>query len=102
RTSEYLPSPRFPYTTLFRSGLRGRGGRDAPDGAIHVDGAAAGPARLRATGGGGGVGKHRGRQQPERGHRIGDGPNVQRQSGGRGDRKSTRLNSSHDQISYAV
>src|SRR2546421_6396856 len=65
----------FPYTTLFRSRARG-----AP-----------------AAGAGGG--------QPRD---LPPGPGVQRAArvfpGGRhcGDRKSTRLNSSHDQISYAV
>src|SRR2546421_9624850 len=34
--------------------------------------------------------------------RIGNVPDVQQQIAAEGDRKSTRLNSSHDQISYAV
>src|SRR2546427_374115 len=54
----------FPYTTLFRSGVRGRGARQ------------------------------------DRGGRRPAGPVARR--GRRGDRKSTRLNSSHSQISYAV
>src|SRR2546430_11905167 len=65
----------FPYTTLFRSSPGDRGGRH---------------------------GRH--------GERIGGRPPLPRQGGppgGRGDgapgdRKSTRLNSSHSQISYAV
>src|SRR3712207_8823691 len=66
----------FPYTTLFRSGARGAGG--------HTAGA------LRAPGG------HLRRllhRQP------GDEPAGVRRGG---DRKSTRLNSSHANISYAV
>src|SRR5688572_33325446 len=66
----------FPYTTLFRS-CRGRGGRRAP---AHRGG--------------------RGRCRPPR-------PRGRARAGGRRsraarDRKSTRLNSSHSQISYAV
>src|SRR2546421_7212080 len=79
------PPPRstlFPYTTLFRSGLPRRGppGRRARSG------------ELRAV--------HRSRS------RARDGRDLVRsaeRAGGRvRDRKSTRLNSSHDQISYAV
>src|SRR3712207_6891551 len=66
----------FPYTTLFRSDLE-RG--------------------LRARG-------HRRRDQPSRGDGGGDGPARARpaNAAGREDRKSTRLNSSHANISYAV
>src|SRR2546427_5405576 len=64
----------FPYTTLFRSAARGAG-----------DGAGAGWARARAAGGA---------AVAVRGGR-GEDP-------ARGDRKSTRLNSSHSQISYAL
>src|SRR5690349_24030763 len=71
----------FPYTTLFRSRAEQPRARDA--GA--ADGAAAG------AGGGGGAAVHRARG------RLGDVP-----AGRRGDRKSTRLNSSHVEISYAV
>src|SRR2546430_13270486 len=72
----------FPYTTLFRSprpcptrsgGLRPRGG---PEHHLHHGGGASGG--LRAI---------RGRRVSTRGEK---------------DRKSTRLNSSHSQISYAV
>src|SRR2546426_1646860 len=62
----------FPYTTLFRSG---------------------GHEGARSRG-----------QQPGRGVLSGhpDGPGRQGLGGGQGDRKSTRLNSSHLVISYAV
>src|SRR5258705_10119985 len=79
----------FPYTTLFRSrfarasGFR-RGRRD-PDGE--------GRERPRARGGHGAPGPFR------RIRRAADGGPRRR---GRGDRKSTRLNSSHLGISYAV
>src|SRR5687768_18186513 len=65
----------FPYTTLFRS--RSRGGRHEEAGARR--------ARLRHDG----LGRLRGLRPRARGGR-------------RGDRKSTRLNSSHGYISYAV
>src|SRR5690554_7062887 len=70
--------PLFPYTTLFRSG------KDH--------------ARLTA---------HRLRQSPAGGHALAGGrlpvTGHQRQPGiTQGDRKSTRLNSSHVRISYAV
>src|SRR5690349_25039024 len=61
----------FPYTTLFRSGRRGRGSR-----------------------------RGRPRRRRPGGSRAGRRPGP---PGGRGeDRKSTRLNSSHVEISYAV
>src|SRR5206468_6531742 len=82
------PPPRstlFPYTTLFRSAPRG--------GACETCRADA-PARPRSRASAGTV---RSRGCPRRLRRS-------RLVGGcaRGDRKSTRLNSSHDQISYAV
>src|SRR2546427_2021839 len=48
-----------------------------------------------------------GRSPGQRGHRVPEGLPAQRApasagAGGGGDRKSTRLNSSHSQISYAV
>src|SRR5688572_32434414 len=75
----------FPYTTLFRSaGLRGAGGRDLM----------------------GGVGRaHRaGRGDLGAGARVAVVAVVEGRAPGREvrDRKSTRLNSSHSQISYAV
>src|SRR3712207_6910543 len=75
----------FPYTTLFRS-QRGRGGRSGlPHGGRRAGAAGLGalrPARGRA---------------PCRRFRGAD-----HVGGGRPDRKSTRLNSSHANISYAV
>src|SRR3712207_8523457 len=68
----------FPYTTLFRSGTAHQGGSRK---------ALTGPARrVRGT--------RRGRRASARGL-AGSRPR-------RGDRKSTRLNSSHANISYAV
>src|SRR2546428_6794116 len=74
----------FPYTTLFRSPLL-----------VVTDGGEAQPS------------------EPDRGPWVGPSsrptrrrrsrrPAARRHRRGRGDRKSTRLNSSHDQISYAV
>src|SRR3712207_8416214 len=68
----------FPYTTLFRSGVR----RRLPD------------VRLRAGAAVGAVAGH-----PEQGR---GGPQPQAERDADGDRKSTRLNSSHANISYAV
>src|SRR2546427_1798974 len=77
----------FPYTTLFRSaqhrGQQGAGGRS------QGQAARAGPAAVAGQRGGL-------RQVP--GQRHGARPEDR----DRGDRKSTRLNSSHSQISYAV
>src|SRR2546427_8977439 len=67
----------FPYTTLFRSPFRARTGRR-------------GRSRTGTRGTPKGSGKRR--------TRCGRGPSSPRN----GDRKSTRLNSSHSQISYAV
>src|SRR5437773_5596850 len=75
------PPPRstlFPYTTLFRS--RGGGVRLVRP-------------RLRAAGAWGGRERDRHGNRPPQGTRSADG---------RLDRKSTRLNSSHITISYAV
>src|SRR2546430_9424874 len=76
----------FPYTTLFRS--VGLGGEAAAQ-------AVAGPGGGRVQAGGGGGA----------GHDLGDGlageSAVSAATAGGGDRKSTRLNSSHSQISYA-
>src|SRR3712207_8421274 len=66
----------FPYTTLFRSGVAG-------DGVLRRDDADEQ------------VPRRRGQRGPPAGHR-GAG------AGAVGDRKSTRLNSSHANISYAV
>src|SRR3712207_7005206 len=78
----------FPYTTLFRSRVQraaGRRGRDLAGVEMRDRDAAAERQRDRLVGRGGGVDRGAG------GH--GDG---------RRDRKSTRLNSSHANISYAV
>src|SRR2546430_5331207 len=77
----------FPYTTLFRSavGAAGRGG-------TRRRGRSAGGGRVRA-------GRAlRGRPRAE----IRDGGDRRGAPGPDRDRKSTRLNSSHSQISYAV
>src|SRR2546428_4999460 len=77
----------FPYTTLFRSVLAAKAVEAAQRQLIperwEEPGAVVG-GRLAAT-----VGDVHARE-------------VRQQPGDRGDRKSTRLNSSHDQISYAV
>src|SRR2546427_9597025 len=65
----------FPYTTLFRSPA---GEHQVSEGAAHVDADAVGHGALSAT------------------------PKGRRATRARLDRKSTRLNSSHSQISYAV
>src|SRR3712207_8353944 len=84
----------LPYTTLFRSWSRGRGDpASGPGGLRPLVGGAAGAARREPTG-------HLRRVVPTAAAR----PAAAR-SGGRaraGDRKSTRLNSSHANISYAV
>src|SRR2546422_3230261 len=64
----------FPYTTLFRSG-EGRGQAESPDHGVLRDG--------------------RGRARRDKG-------DADRAAEDRRDRKSTRLNSSHGYISYAV
>src|SRR2546427_5280606 len=63
----------FPYTTLFRS-LNGGDARRSPDDDL--------PAQQR--------------------HHVGQRQRLGPRARERGDRKSTRLNSSHSQISYAV
>src|SRR3712207_8537085 len=69
----------FPYTTLFRSAVDQRADRQEPH---ELD-----PAQA--------VG-----QRPHPGRRVRDAPGLDPDA--RGDRKSTRLNSSHANISYAV
>src|SRR5688572_32223275 len=78
----------FPYTTLFRSRdrLLGRVGRDDHLGEDAGD---------RARGGGVELAVHRDDAAECRGRIAGQRLLI-------GDRKSTRLNSSHSQISYAV
>src|SRR5436190_18296299 len=87
--------PLFPYTTLFRSPddpprpAPGRG-RLLPGGELGagLGGGGAGPVQVAAVFG---VGPVRGRHEPQGRRRDADQ-----------DRKSTRLNSSHTVISYAV
>src|SRR2546430_4029885 len=80
----------FPYTTLFRSRARAGGTRGAA--AIRGESHAA-PGATRERGPG--PGRRRGR--------LGAALDPRRRSAASGrDRKSTRLNSSHSQISYAV
>src|SRR3712207_8284814 len=76
----------FPYTTLFRSRARLAGeGADGGHGDLaRGRGAVPGPGALRGGGAGPAPGSHRGALRNP------------------GDRKSTRLNSSHANISYAV
>src|SRR3712207_8098986 len=74
----------FPYTTLFRSGPRGGGGARSPRRGLR--------SRRRAAA----RHEHRGLLRHARRAR------VPRGGGAGGDRKSTRLNSSHANISYAV
>src|SRR3989442_2088240 len=81
----------FPYTTLFRSPEA----RDAWQQARAVAGGL-GARAARPTGGGGG---DRGHQDARR-RRGGPSPARARREGG--DRKSTRLNSSHVRHSYSV
>src|SRR5690242_21603815 len=85
-------APLFPYTTLFRS-QRGRGDRG-----LAADRAGERVAHHPAAG--------RDEDQEEGAERLGEEPrglaHVDALGGGRGDRKSTRLNSSHMSISYAV
>src|SRR3712207_7698079 len=89
----------FPYTTLFRSDGR-RHARDRVEAAVDVEDLAGDRARQR---------------REEEAHRVGDGRRVVDVPAERGlgrpgvaelleagDRKSTRLNSSHANISYAV
>src|SRR3712207_7655279 len=77
----------FPYTTLFRSG----GGRAA--GAVARPGDGPGRAARRRDGD---------QQRLDRAARGGERPSLPPDRRRRGDRKSTRLNSSHANISYAV
>src|SRR3712207_8699300 len=81
----------FPYTTLFRSLLLDRPGHQR-GGVLQPDPAGAAARVLH-----GGVGTRHHVQPGGRGD--GDDPAARR---GGGDRKSTRLNSSHANISYAV
>src|SRR5947209_15248523 len=77
----------FPYTTLFRSMVRSQVGDRGRAGLLEGVRERTGLALDRGTGGG----AKNGEQEP-----------VARIRQPRGDRKSTRLNSSHANISYAV
>src|SRR2546430_7322964 len=80
----------FPYTTLFRSEREGEGASAVAD--VEFDAALA---RVEHVGRGIAF-----RREQRRGHAEDVGADV---AGAQdGDRKSTRLNSSHSQISYAV
>src|SRR5690606_41762581 len=84
-------SPLFPYTTLFRSG----GGGTAWDGLAYDP-----EARLLYVGTGNGGPWNRDLRSPDGGDNLYlVSIHVEREDG---DRKSTRLNSSHVKISYAV
>src|SRR5206468_12268463 len=90
-------SPLFPYTTLFRS--RGRAGEIGGGSGSSRGGKTSAcvlivSIRREAVGGGALEGGERGTVADQRLHAA--------RLGGGEDRKSTRLNSSHDQISYAV
>src|SRR3712207_8569114 len=97
----------FPYTTLFRSGpdtlrgtngddnLVGLGGNDDIFGLGGRDNLLGGEGKDNVLGGN--------ERRPLGGDKnLAGGPGNDRVIGGLGDRKSTRLNSSHANISYAV
>src|SRR3712207_8354921 len=86
----------FPYTTLFRSAGHGpsTGGRDALLQLAHL----VGEGRLVAH-----RGRHAAQQRGHLGARLDEAEDVvDEQQDVLADRKSTRLNSSHANISYAV
>src|SRR3712207_8168688 len=85
----------FPYTTLFRSGAEDQTDGDGPGGQQHEDrGDQAEPDLQREQLGGVDPGQSGGGQQML--------ASSDPRSAGPSDRKSTRLNSSHANISYAV
>src|SRR3712207_7253183 len=89
----------FPYTTLFRS--RTPGVDQGPDGGADAVGA---DQEVRLLGGAvGEEGRHRGRgaARVDQAGAVAD-PHATTQGLGVQDRESTRLNSSHAHISYAV
>src|SRR5207302_4297174 len=88
------PSTLFPYTTLFRSPAHGGPQRDAlPRPRLSARGGGGVPCRRRRPRR---LGRHRPALRRRQDHRR-PGRHVHR-----ADRKSTRLNSSHVKISYAV
>src|SRR3712207_7720900 len=82
----------FPYTTLFRSLV-------PAGGPVHGRGPHPAVVALRAAGGADG---QRGAMVPAAPHRLGVHAAPAAVAGAAVDRKSTRLNSSHANISYAV
>src|SRR2546430_10251481 len=84
----------FPYTTLFRSLV-------VVEARVRV-GAAAPPVVEEADSDGAEVEQHDGRRERRHGQRIACRGGHRREDRDAQDRKSTRLNSSHSQISYAV
>src|SRR5690606_40791276 len=94
--------PLFPYTTLFRSEVGGSGAVDDVDAVVQPFHGGCGQAQRDVAGdflrlmvehtGAVVDGAHAGGRPRGEQHRLGEG----------GDRKSTRLNSSHVKISYAV
>src|SRR3712207_9463281 len=92
----------FPYTTLFRSCLDRRTG---PLGAMGVRVAALVALGVLAGCGGGDGARERAERYIEQANAVQQrfaGPFERANEAYRGDRKSTRLNSSHANISYAV
>src|SRR2546427_6987289 len=88
----------FPYTTLFRSDLEARGvGHKAEVQAVRQVQRRVAPLQLRLHA----VGRGNGRRHILHGLPV-QGAQGQHIVAARPDRKSTRLNSSHSQISYAV
>src|SRR3712207_8377983 len=81
----------FPYTTLFRSHVRPKGDEAALPGRGHLRQAREGRR-----------GEGQGRQQERQGHGLTSGQGTKADTAKATDRKSTRLNSSHANISYAV
>src|SRR2546426_5463044 len=91
----------FPYTTLFRS----RSGGPAEDRRVEVGGVVrrrAGAASVPGAGAAGAAGRAGARAVPLMAHERGEVPLEPPLDRQRQDRKSTRLNSSHLVISYAV
>src|SRR3712207_7195406 len=86
----------FPYTTLFRSQVREVGEGAAPEPLRRLGRRGRAPRALAARGARGGPRRARVRRGRAAARRRGAVP------GRAGDRKSTRLNSSHANISYAV
>src|SRR5206468_7674371 len=95
-------SPLFPYTTLFRSEYHAAAGRlvQAGDG-VEERGLARAVRPDQTHDGAAGHVEINGVHRDQAAEAHGDGLRGEQVSAAGGDRKSTRLNSSHDQISYA-